>query len=142
MKKLLAFFTAFVLLFLITPMMGIAQDGEVVDQELSLVQLLLSTTLSAYVITFLAFVAIVTSLSAFINKFLDKKTGWFKQKMSWFVAVAVAMIAFLLNLGIFEPLLWWEALLTGVCGGLVVNGVYDIPAIQELLIKLNLKLPV
>ena len=142
MKKLLLFLTAFVLIFFITPVLAIAQDGEIVEQELSLIQLLLSTTLSAYVVTFLAFVAIVTSLSSFINKYLDEKTGWFKQKLSWFVAVAVAMLAFLLNLGIFEPLLWWEALLTGVCGGLVANGVYDIPAIQELLLKLKLKLPV
>jgi len=103
---------------------------------------MLGSTLGVYVITFLAFVSAVTTVTSLISGWI-KKSGWFKQKLSWFVAIAIALLAWILNLGIFEPLIWWEAILTGFCGGLVANGVFDIPAIKELLKKIGLdRLPV
>jgi len=147
MKKLMKFsalmFTLFFVSLLFIPAVfgqEPVEPGEV--EEVSWIMQLLSSTLGVYVITFLAFVTAVTTLTSLIGGWF-KKDGWFKQKLSWFIAVAVAMLAWVLNLGLFDPVLWWEAILIGVCGGLVANGVFDIPALKELLKKIGLeRLPI
>lgn len=131
------FLVSLLILLLITPSI-IAQSEPPADPQTSVLWTFLTSAIGVYFATFVAFVVLVTTLTSLLNK-LFQKDGWFKQKLSWFIGAALGLFAFLLNLGIFEPLLWWEAILTGIIGGLVSNGVYDIPGVWNLLVKLGLE---
>jgi hypothetical protein len=128
--------------FLVIPIAIFAQDspppgGDVV----TLPDLPITFAFGAYVATFLLYAATVVMLTSIINKFITNLKGFAKQYLSWFVALLVGFVAFFLNLGIFEPLQWYQVLIYAFAAGLGANGVFDWQLIQAILRGLKLEPP-
>jgi hypothetical protein len=80
-----------------------------------------------YTSYFLTFGGFILLLPVVVNwlKTAFKASGFGSQIISWVTGVIVALIAFAVNLGIFEGLQWWQAALIGFGGSLASNGVFD-----------------
>jgi hypothetical protein len=138
MKKYAMFFVVVLALLVVAPFIMLAQSEVIDAQEISLLQMLITSTISVYVISFVSFTSATISLTSLIGKRIDRD-GWFKQRLSWVISISLALVAYLLDLGIFEPLTWWESLFVGMGGGLVANGIYDIPHVKRMLLKLGIE---
>ena len=79
-----------------------------------------------------AIVPLVTFLAAYINKMV-KATGFWKQAVSWLVAILCSAGGTYFKLGIFAGLIWWQIIVYGVGIGLVANGFFDIKMVQAIL---------
>lgn len=77
-----------------------------------------------YLLTFTGFIALLPILVQWVKNAL-KAEGTMALLISWIMGVAVAEIAFVLNLGIFEPLNWWQTGIVGFGATLAANGVYS-----------------
>ncbi|MDD4970813.1 MAG: hypothetical protein PHT07_15405 [Paludibacter sp.] len=140
MKKIFCFmiaiFTVFVIPFALFSQDSIPPPGDVI----TLPPLPITFEFGAYVKTFFLFAASVIFLTSLVNKFIKLK-GFAKQYLSWFVALLVALAAFFLNLGIFEPIQFWQALIYAALAGFGANGIFDWAFIQKFLIAVHLEDP-
>jgi hypothetical protein len=134
MKKLFIFLFAAFTIFVIPFALFSQATGDVI----TLPNLPITFEFSAYVATFFLYAATVVFLTSLINKFIKLK-GFTKQYLSWFVALIVAIAAFLLNLGIFDPIKWYQALIYAFAAGLGANGIFDWKLIQTILQAIKLE---
>ncbi len=92
-------------------------------------------------LTFTSFVLVVPIVVEFIKRILPKDTSSIAiQIVSWITGVALAMLAWVFNLGFFaEIVIWWEALAVGIGASLVANGIFDTGLITWLLSLVGIK---
>lgn len=60
------------------------------------------------------------------------------QIISWCTGIALTMLAWWLNLGFLEPLIWWQALIVGLFASLAANGVWDVGIYEQILKALGI----
>jgi hypothetical protein len=137
MKKLFCFLFAAFAIFVI-PFALFGQTTPPPGDVVTLPTLPVTFDIKAYVATFFYFAATVVFLTSVINKFIKLK-GFAKQYLSWFVALAIGISAFLLKLGIFEPIHWYQALIYSIAAGLGANGIFDWNLIQTILQAIKLE---
>jgi len=85
-----------------------------------------------------ALIALIPFVVEFIKRKVVNASGSFIQYVSWFVGVVLAIIGWALNLGMFEPLTWWESLIIGVGCSLAANGVFDTGVVTWVLQKVGI----
>lgn len=66
-------------------------------------------------------------------KFLLYINRSWKMFISFVIAVGMALVGFYFGWGEFSVMIWWEAALYGVMGGLVANGIFDRATVQFIL---------
>lgn len=88
--------------------------------------------ISDFFISLAAMIPLIVFITGWLTKILNP-SGAIKQIISWLVSVVLAIIAWALNLGIFEPLSWYIAIVYGLAAGLGANGIFDIKLIQKIL---------
>jgi hypothetical protein len=77
-----------------------------------------------YFLTFGGFVILLPILVNWL-KSAFKAEGIGAQILSWITGVIISLIAYAVNLGIFEGLTWWQAAIMGLGGSLASNGIFD-----------------
>ena len=91
--------------------------------------------------TLTAFIVVIPVVVEFIKKIIPKNSpSLIIQIVSWVTGIALAMLAWVLNLGFFAELSqWYEALAVGVGASLVANGVFDTGLITWALNMIGIK---
>lgn len=83
--------------------------------------------------TFAGVVGVTAVVTEFIKKlFKVEPSEWVQRIISWVIGIGLGMFAWGFNLGMFEGLDWWQALLWGFGAGLASNGVWDCGLIEWL----------
>lgn len=83
--------------------------------------------------TFAGVVGVTAVVTEFIKKlFKVEPSEWIQRIISWVIGIGLGMFAWGFNLGMFEGLDWWQALLWGFGAGLASNGVFDSGLIEWL----------
>lgn len=83
--------------------------------------------------TFAGVVGVTAVVTEFIKKlFKVEPSEWVQRIISWVIGIGLGMFAWGFNLGMFEGLDWWQALLWGFGAGLASNGVFDSGLIEWL----------
>lgn len=131
-KKSLKIIATFLALFML-PIVGFAQ--------IVLPEVPIGLEWQEYVVTFFAYAASVVAITSLLNKYVFKAEGAWKQYISWGVALLVGFAAWFYNLGIFEPIKWWQTIIYAVAVGLGSNGIYDWEVIRGFLVMLGLANP-
>lgn len=85
--------------------------------------------------SFAAVVSLVLLITGWLKTML-KWQGNYAKYLSWVVAIVLSFLGMLLNIGIFEPLVWWQTVLYGFAIGLAANGAFKIETIQQVLVFL------
>ena len=62
-----------------------------------------------------------------------KLEGKFARWVSWIVAISLSLIGWLFNIGLFEPVTWFVAIIYGFGIGLVANGIFTSETVQYIL---------
>ena len=83
--------------------------------------------------TTIAGVAAFTLLIAGWIKTAFKLEGALARWVSWAVAIVISFVGWYFNIGLFDPLLWWQTIFYGFGIGLVANGIYSAETIQLIL---------
>ena len=91
-----------------------------------------------YTITGLSGITVIVA-AALINA--TGANGWLKQLISWIVAMGMAWIGYLFNVGMFENITIGWTIVLGLASGITSNGIYDITFVQYILEFLKLKIP-
>lgn len=85
-------------------------------------------------------VALNVLIMNWVLTFFKIKKNWLKQFLTWVLSIGEAVVGFIFSLGLFvefTALPLWEGwtftILTGLGVGLIANGIYDIPAVRQLL---------
>lgn len=76
-------------------------------------------------------------LAAFLNAWLKITKGFYKQLISWAIAILILLIMCFANFGYAKDFVWWLAILHGFAAGLASNGVFDIPVLKAILDKIQ-----
>lgn len=124
MKKFLVFL---ILMLVAAPVVSIAADinaGEYVNP--------------VYFTSLAGLAAVIVPVTSFVNKALGL-TGALKQYLSWIVALVLGLIPWWFDLGIFNGVQWYVAMIYSFAAGLVANGLYDIDTVRKLLELLHLE---
>lgn len=83
--------------------------------------------------TFAGVVGVTAVVTEFIKKlFKVEPSEWVQRIISWVIGIGLGMFAWGFNLGMFEGLDWWQALLWGFGAGLASNGFWDTGLIEWL----------
>lgn len=93
----------------------------------------------SYISTFAGAVLLVNLATGWLKTLL-KWQGNAAKYLSWAVALIISLLGMVLNLGIFEPLVWWQAVLYAFGIGLAANGAFKTEIIQQILIFLMAQL--
>jgi len=84
--------------------------------------------------------ALIITVSEYLTRF-TKVYGLWAQIQSWAISIAIALLGYFLQLGIFEGinLLW--TFIYGISAGLIANGLFDFELIKAFLelIKVRIK---
>jgi hypothetical protein len=80
-----------------------------------------------------AIIAVVPVITEALKKAFKADFGAWPQIISWLVSIALCMLGYFLNLGMFEGVQWYYALAAGFGCGLASNGVFDIELVQKIL---------
>lgn len=92
-----------------------------------------ATDYAGYFATFIGVAGVASVVTEAIKKlFKVTPSEWVQRILSWIVGIALGMFAWLFNLGMFDGLVWWQALLWGFAAGLASNGAYDTGLIEWL----------
>lgn len=75
-----------------------------------------------------------TMIAGAINGKFNPSAIW-RQVIAWVIAIALTVGGYFLGLVVVAEPAWLTLTATGIVVGLVSNGVYDIPAIKELVKK-------
>lgn len=87
---------------------------------------------NAIFLTVAAFAAVLPLVVEFLKDKLNMQ-GLVAQIFSWVLGLILAMVGWWLQMGMFIDILWWQALLIGLGGSLVANGVFDTGIITAIL---------
>lgn len=88
--------------------------------------------ISDFFLSLAAMIPLIVFCTAWLTKLLNP-SGAIKQLISWIVSIVLSLIAWFLNLGIFEPLSWYIAIVYGLAAAIGANGIFDIKLIQKFL---------
>lgn len=129
MKKLI-----FLLGFLIIGLVGImAQDPQPPEDWIGAV-----TNFNLYLQTLGGIAALTLFVAGLLNKLL-KTEGFYKQLVAWLVAIVLAVIGNLLNIGLTAEATWINTIIFGVASGFIANGIFDIDLVKRLLQALKIE---
>jgi len=128
MKKFAMFLTLAIALFMVSPVMLMASNGDAGGMF----------SLQEYVASFSAFVATVILLTSFINMHFLKWSGHKKQYLSWFISALIGIAAYFLKLGIFIGPVWHIPIYV-FSFALGANGLFDWKLIQAILKALKIE---
>lgn len=96
-----------------------------------------STTVSENYETMIAtlggFAVAVMAVVGAVKKLLPSIRGIAVQITSWVVAIVLSLLLWWLNAGMFAGLSWYIALLYGLGGALIANGLADVGIIQWII---------
>lgn len=88
---------------------------------------------AGYFATFIGVSGVVTVVTEFVKKlFKVTPNEWIQRIISWTIGIILGLFAWIFNLGMFEGLVWWQALLWGFGAGLSSNGIFDTGLIEWL----------
>lgn len=79
----------------------------------------------SYFVSLGALVALVLALTQLLKKIIGSEKEWTKF-ISWVIAMLVSVVGWKMNLGIFEGIQIYFALLYGLIAGFVANEVFDL----------------
>ena len=123
MKKIILILEATIVL-LALPVICFADGGEVINTQPELVNM---------VLTFGAFASTVTIATDMFFQLIKSGNKRVNQILSWLVALVVAVLAKMINLGVFENMEWWLTIVYAIAGGLAANGIADVKMLKSLL---------
>ena len=131
MKRLILFFM--VLGFVAFPMIAQEVDppgnwGDVID------------SFGTWFGTLAGIAALTVFVAGVVNGLLKVSKSFMKQVISWVVAIALACLANLVNLGFLAGSTWLMTLLYGFGAGLVANGIFDINIVNALILAIESQL--
>lgn len=86
----------------------------------------------SYFATLSAFVALVLAATQMLKKAINIDGGYAKI-LSWIVSILLGFIGWYFKLGIFEDLQWYWAIIYGIAGGLMANGIFNIGVVDAIL---------
>ncbi len=109
------------------PLVIMAQTGAA-DESIDVVE---------YIASIPGLAALVLLVTQFLKQFL-KTDGWYSAYLSWFIALSLSVIGWVLQLGIFTGVVWWVMLLYAAAAGLIANGLFDWKVIKAILEILKL----
>lgn len=89
-------------------------------------------------ISFLALAAAIPLIAELVIRLIDPKPGGWTQFWSIVVGMLVTMFGWWLGLGFLAGLLWWHALIVGLCASLAANGIWDIGLYETILKALGI----
>ena len=126
MKTLLKFFSvAFTMLFVFV----LSAKAQVFSDV---------TNFDSYFENFGMFVLALPFVVEFVKRqMLPTLTGLGLQILSWSAGIFLSFIGWALKLGMFENLVWWQALSIGAFATLAANGVFDSGVITWFLKKIK-----
>ncbi len=93
----------------------------------------LSTDFSNYFGSFSALIGAIPFVVEFIKGSLKIENSLAIQVVSWGTGIFMSFLAWVLNLGMFENVFWWQSLAIGLGASLVANGVFDTGLITWIL---------
>lgn len=93
-----------------------------------------------YFLSLGGFVLLINLATEFLRNLLNLKKFWL-QFTSWLIGFGLALLAWVLNLGMFAGLEYWGMLALGFAGSLCANGVFDTGVIEWILRLLHIYSP-
>lgn len=82
--------------------------------------------------TLIGIIPLVVESFKKLFKINSKTNNKIVQIFSWVIGIVICMVVWLLGLGIFATMTWWEAFLWGIATSLASNGVADTRIIKGL----------
>lgn len=114
----------FILLFLF----GLLYSVGIYAQSIEVTE---GTDYAGYFATFVGVSGVVSVITEFIKKaFKFTPSEWVQRIISWVIGILLGLFAWIFNLGMFDGLVWWQALLWGFAAGLASNGIFDTGLIE------------
>lgn len=93
-----------------------------------------------FLLTLGGFAAAIVVVAELVNRAI-KASGFGAQLVAWVLGIGIAVLADVLNLGMFVPLSTLESGAVGLAAGFVANGIFDVPFIQTILEKIGIRIP-
>lgn len=84
-------------------------------------------------VSFLALSAAIPLIAELVIKLFKPPTGIWTQIVSIVVGIGVTMFGWWFGLGFLAGLLWWHALIVGLCASLAANGIWDTGVYEAIL---------
>lgn len=81
--------------------------------------------------------ALTTFIAGFLNGVLKASGKFVRQLVAWVVAVVLAWLSVLLNIGFLAEAQWYMVVLYGVGAGFVANGFFDVGLIQAIILAIE-----
>jgi len=78
----------------------------------------------AYFTTITGLIALIDTVTEFVKVKL-KIPNTYIQYVSWLIGILLAVGGQLLDLGMFETMVWWQSIIAGFGAALASNGVFD-----------------
>lgn len=91
-----------------------------------------------YFTSFTGLVAAIVPFTSLVNRVVNA-TGQMKQYLSWAVALALCVVPYYFDWGIFAGVDWYVPYIYALGAGLASNGVADTKLVQAILKALNLE---
>ena len=90
-----------------------------------------------YIASFAGFAVATTFLAALLNGFFKFTKTFYKQLVAWGVAFVVLAATNLLNIGYAANFDIIQTVINGLAIGLAANGIFDIPFLKTILVKVE-----
>lgn len=84
--------------------------------------------------------ALTTFIAGVVNGLLKVTKTFLKQFVAWVIAILLAVLANLVNLGFLAGSTWLMTILYGFGAGLVANGIFDVAIIKALILAIESQL--
>jgi hypothetical protein len=84
--------------------------------------------------------ALTVFVGGVLNGLLKVTKTFVKQLVAWIVAILLAVIANLVNLGFLAGSTWLMTILYGFGAGLVANGIFDVAIVKALILAIESQL--
>lgn len=85
-------------------------------------------------VSFLALSAAIPLIAELVIKLFKPPAGIWTQIVSIVVGIGLTMFGWWFGLGFLSGLIWWHALIVGLCASLAANGIWD-TGIYEAILK-------
>jgi len=89
--------------------------------------------ISSIFVTFVTLVAAIPLVVEAVKKVIKTDIKIINQIISWITGIALTMAGWWLGFGFLVGLVWWHALIVGLCASLAANGVYDTSIYEYIL---------
>lgn len=88
--------------------------------------------------SFLALSAAIPLIAEVVIKLIKPPSGVWTQIVSWIIGIGVTMFGWWFSLGFLSGMLWWHALIVGLCASLAANGIWDTGLYESILKAIGL----